>query len=102
MKKVISVCSILLLSACATNVTPLATGGSKADGTVVVSYSYGAFEQPVVDWEKAGGSAKARCAAWGYKKAVPFEGSEEKCLAFNGYGDCMRTQVNTTYQCTNR
>lgn len=97
--EITAVALCLVLGACTTNVTPLATGGSRADGTVVVSYQYGMFEQPVVDWSKATNSAIARCKAWGYRKATPFEGAENKCLAFNGYGNCVQTQVNTTFQC---
>ncbi|HYD17693.1 MAG TPA: YecR family lipoprotein [Patescibacteria group bacterium] len=98
--KIASLILCLFVGACAKNITPLATGGSRADGTVVVAYQYGMFEQPVIDWSKAQSSAVARCKAWGYRKAQAFEGTENKCLAFNGYGNCIQTQVNTTYQCT--
>lgn len=90
----------LVLSSCATNITPVATGGSKADGTVTVSYAYGMFEKPVINWPAAERSAKARCNAWGYNSAEAFEGTQENCLAYNGYGNCVRNQVNLVYQCT--
>ncbi len=99
MKAVIaSLALCLILGACAKNVTPVATGGSRADGTVVVSYQYGMFEQPVVDYTSAAASAKKRCKAWGYRNAEPFDGSQSSCAQFAG-GDCVQTQVNTTYQC---
>ena len=101
MKHVLLV-ALLLLSGCATNVTPQATGGSKADGTVTLSYEYGLFEQPVVDWSTAKVQAKERCKAWHYKNAEAFGGAQTHCLAFNGYGNCVRTQVNVTYQCTDK
>lgn len=47
------------------------TGGSKSDGTVRMSYSYGMFESPVVDPQQGMNAAKARCAAWGYSGAEP-------------------------------
>jgi len=94
--------SLFLISACATNVTPQATGGSKADGTVTVSYEYGMFEQPVVNWTVANSTAKERCKAWHYENAEAFGGSQNRCLAVDGYGNCARTQVNITYQCTDK
>lgn len=100
MKYILAFVSLLALSACATNITPLATGGSRADGNVVVSYQYGMFQQPVIDWASADASAKARCKAWGYHKAERFEGQQSTCLERNGYGNCLQQQVNVTYQCT--
>lgn len=88
------------LTACAINVTPLTTGGSKADGTVIASYEYGAFQQPVVDMNAAQNSAKKRCQSWGYKNAEAFDAAQNECLAQNGYGNCVQTRVNITYQCT--
>jgi hypothetical protein len=92
--------AVFALTACATNITPQATGGSKADGTVTLSYEYGVFEKPVVDWSVAGATAKQRCKAWHYKNAEAFGGAQTRCLAADGYGGCTRTQVNVTYQCT--
>lgn len=97
--KRISLIFILALYSCATNVTPQPIGGSKADGTVTLSFQYGMFETPVVDWVTASGNAVERCKAWGYKNANAFGGSQNICLAHNGYGNCVRTQVNVTYQC---
>ena len=75
---------------------------NRAIGTVTVTYEYGLFEKPVVDWATANRTAKERCNAWHYKNAEAFGGSQNRCLAVNGYGDCMRTQVNVTYQCTDK
>jgi hypothetical protein len=92
----------LLLSACSTPKTLQATGGSKADATVDLSYSYGIFEEPVIDWSLALVTAKERCKAWDYKNAESFGGQKNTCQAFNGYGDCVNTLVTITYQCMNR
>ena len=89
----------LLISACATDKTPVPTGGSRADGTIKLSYEVGMFEKPVVDWVSANKSASQRCQAWGYEKADVFEGLITQCQAYNGYGSCVRTLVTANYQC---
>ncbi len=94
--------ALFLLAGCATQKIPQATGGSKADGTINLAYEYGLFEEPVVDWGIATNTAIERCKAWGYKNAESFGGSQNNCLAYNGYGNCVRTQVNVTYQCTDK
>jgi hypothetical protein len=90
----------IALNGCATNVVPRPIGGSKADGTVTLGFQYGMFEKPIVDWVTAGSSAVERCKAWGYKNADAFGGTQNLCVAHDGYGNCVRTQVNITYQCT--
>ena len=99
MKK-LTILTAMLLCGCATNVTPQPIGGSKSDGTVTVSFEYGMFQKPIVNWETANRSAIERCMAWGYNDAEAFSGAQNTCLAYNGYGNCVRTQVNVTYQCT--
>jgi hypothetical protein len=98
--KSIALLLILALYGCATTMTPQPIGGSRADGTVTLAFQYGIFEKPMVDWVTANGNAVERCKAWGYRNAQAFGGSQNLCLAYNGYGNCMRTQVNVTYQCT--
>src|SRR6185437_824607 len=90
----------LLVTACATQKVLVPVGGSRADGTVNLSYEYGIFEAPHVDVAQAQATATARCTAWGYTGAEPFGGQMSKCEAFNGYGSCMRYLVTVTYQCT--
>jgi len=91
----------LLFAACASNVTPVATGGSKADGLVNMSYEYGMFSKPKVDLATTQERAEQRCIAWGYKKAEPFDGVENVCQEHNAYGMCTYTRVNIRYQCEN-
>ncbi|MFB9942422.1 YecR family lipoprotein [Gluconobacter oxydans] len=93
--------SPLLLAACVSNITPVATGGSKADGIVNMSYEYGMFAKPKVDLAATQEHATQRCIAWGYHKAEPFDGIENNCLEHNGYGMCTYTRVNIRYQCEN-
>ncbi|EKM6441136.1 hypothetical protein PU783_004249 [Cronobacter sakazakii] len=91
--------STLILSGCATKKQLVPTGGSKSDGTVRMSYSYGMFESPVVDPSQGMTSAKARCAAWGYSGAEPFGGFTSQCTQPSSSG-CMQTTVTIEYQCT--
>ncbi|XUA19938.1 YecR family lipoprotein [Citrobacter sp. OP27] len=89
----------LILSGCATKKQLVPTGGSKADGTVRMSYTYGMFEQPVVDPQQGVTAATARCSAWGYSGAEAFGGSTSVCSQMSSSG-CTMTTVTTEYQCT--
>lgn len=89
----------LILSGCATQKQLVPTGGSKADGTVKMSYSYGMFESPKVDMQQGAQLAVKRCAAWGYSGAEPFGGYTSVCSQPSSSG-CMETLVSVEYQCT--
>ena len=88
----------VLLSGCATNKVMMATGGSRSDGTVTMSYQYGGFEKPVVNVVAAQQEAAVRCQAWGYSSAEAFGGGTSQCIQASGYG-CNRWQVSYQYQC---
>jgi hypothetical protein len=92
-------CCVALVG-CSANKVLSPTGGSKADGTVEMSYELGAFEQPVVNQAAAQESAKARCQAWGYDTAEPFGGEVRKCQSSTSSGMCVQYFVTVTYQCT--
>lgn len=100
MKKItIAVISIALLAgACATAKTWQATGGSRSDGTVRLSYEYGMFEVPHVDEAQALNVAKQRCAVWGYNGAEAFGGTTSQCTQ-SGSSGCMLTLVTKEFQC---
>ena len=86
----------LLISGCTSSPKSMwASGGSKADGTVDLSYNYGLFEKPEVDWQAALMTAQQKCKAWGYKNAEPFGGQQENCQD----EDCWQKLVTVTYQC---
>ena len=89
----------MLVSACASNKTPVPTGGSRSDGTIRMSYEVGMFEEPVVDWSAAARTAGDRCKAWGYQRAEAFGGQTQQCQAYNGYGNCLRAVISIDYQC---
>ncbi len=79
---------------------PAATGGSRSDGVVELSYDYWAKDQPVVQWDQALATARQRCGAWGYSDAAPFGGSKSSCQAHDSEGVCSRYFVTVPYQCT--
>lgn len=86
------------LSGCAVERTLVPTGGSRSDGTVELSYSFGSFEQPKIDYAQGVDAARQRCQAWGYTDAEPFGGQKNMCQASNAYG-CIETLVTIQYQC---
>ncbi len=90
-----------LVIGCASKKELIATGGSRADGTVVLSYEYGAFEQPKLDLAQGVSTATQRCAAWGYPAAEAFGGEQRQCQIASQYG-CSRWFVSMTFQCTGK
>lgn len=83
---------------CASVKTLEATGGSRSDGTVELSYEYGGFEALRVQREQGLLTARQRCAAWGYSDAEAFGGQKSTCQVSNRWG-CLRFFVTVTYQC---
>lgn len=75
------------------------TNGSRADGTVELSYEYAELQQPQVDMNQAHHAAKDRCAAWGYKDAEPFGGQQTSCEVPGGLSGCAKFLVTVRYQC---
>ncbi len=90
----------ILVAACASNKILVPTGGSRADGTVELSYDVGIFQRPVVDWNKAVNTASRRCQAWNYTGAELFGGLRTYCHRYNSYGSCVQATVTAVYQCT--
>ena len=92
--------SALLLSGCATTKSWSATGGSRADATVRLSYEYTAFEKPNVDEMQALNLATARCKTWGYTGAEAFGGIIRQCNMPGGMGGCNGWMVTKEVHCT--
>lgn len=90
----------LLVAGCSTPtvIVPQATGGSRSDGVVNLSFQYGPFEKPIIDWNVAKKDAQQRCKAWGYENAEPFGGAQTNCSYFYE-GSCMLYLVTVPYQC---
>lgn len=97
-KAVLVLMCMAALAACATTKQYAASGGSRADGTVKLSYEYWSFERPVVDSQQGLSLAQSKCAAWGYNGAEPFGAAMQTCTAYNASG-CARMLVITEYQC---
>lgn len=76
------------------------TGGSKSDGVIEMKYTYGAFEDPEVQWEEAKKKAVNRCRQWGYSGARFFESGTRNCISYDQYGSCNRYRVTHKAQCT--
>src|SRR5438309_1804029 len=91
--------AVLYLGACAATKDFAATGGSRADGTVDLSYEYGLFQVPHEDQVQGGTLATSKCAAWGYSGAEPFGGETRICSVPTNSG-CARFLVTRKYQCT--
>lgn len=89
------------MSACtAVTKIPQATGGSKADGVVNLSYQASQFEQVTVDWFEGDKEALRRCKSWGYKEVEPFGGMTSSCSQYGGLGGgCAVMTYNKSYQC---
>lgn len=101
MKKILLLAAAAFtLSGCATTKSWVATGGSRADATVRLSYTYGPFEQPHASEQEALNLATSRCAVWGYDGAEAFGGAEQRCVAPGGMGGCNQFEVTKEYQCT--
>jgi len=99
MKKVFLVCLVgLVVSGCAVKKNWTPTGGSRADGTIKLSYEVAMFEQPIVDNAQGVMLASERCKSWGYESAEPFGGILRNCTHSGQYG-CERWLVTAEYQC---
>jgi hypothetical protein len=89
----------LFLVGCSTTRVTTPTGGSRADGTVDLTYEYGGLENAQVDWSSAQSQAEEKCHGWGYAGAERFGGEKRTCMMAGGYG-CNMWQATITYQCT--
>ena len=90
--------ALLLTSCFPVTKTPVAIGGSRADGVIQMSFNYGLFESPKVNWEQTQATAKERCINWGYKNAKPLGGAITNCI-YRDKSICSRMRVTIPYQC---
>jgi len=100
-KLLLAVTVILALSSCAVQKHYGASGGSKADGIVKMSYTYGTFDQVTIDEGEALVKAIRRCQVWGYNSAEAFEFVNRICQGHDGYGNCSQWIVTKEFQCNN-
>lgn len=96
--------SILTVTGCAKQVpkTWTATGGSRSDATVTLSYQYVPISEiPVIDDAAGLQTAIKRCQSWGYKDAEPFGGEVSSSQPYRDpmWGDTSMVTISKTYQC---
>lgn len=91
---------IMILSGCVTSTKKwTATGGSRADATVQLSYEYSTFERVKTNDNEAINLAVLRCKAWGYYAAEAFGGFTQHCTIPGGFGGCQQFLVTKQFQC---
>ena len=78
------------------------TGGSRSDATLTMTYEYGLFERPEVQWRRGLESATRRCRAWGYNQAEFFDRGTQTCISTDTNGNCTDWRVTITAQCIGR
>jgi membrane-associated protease RseP (regulator of RpoE activity) len=98
-KATLMVLLTISINGCAVQATLEATGGSKADGVVALSYEYSKFEVPTLNPRQGEEVAKQRCASWGYAGAEPFGGSTRQCTERSPFTGCGAWLVTFKYQC---
>ena len=100
-KGIIVLLSALILTGCATPVQRnwTATGGSKSDGTIKLSYQHTMYEKPVLNETQALKIAKKRCVSWGFSNVEAFGGVIAQCQQLDPYLGCTSNLVTKEYQC---
>jgi len=98
--KVFAVATLMFVAGCSTVSQMSATGGSRADGIVRLSYEQGKFQKADIDEATSLQTAQARCRVWGYKDAEAFGGVTRVCNAPGGMYGCNQYLVTKEYQCT--
>ncbi|AQT09562.1 YecR family lipoprotein [Pseudomonas protegens] len=88
----------VVLTGCATPKQWEATGGSKNDGVVQLSYEQGQFEDGQSSAAQGLSAATERCKVWGYKSAEQ-SGSEKSVCRTMGQYNCLQTTVTQDYLC---
>lgn len=96
---VLATATVALLTGCVTAKEWTAMGGSRADGTVRLSYEVWEMELPRVDEAQGIEVATRHCRSWGYNGAEPFRGTTRECSHVNGSGSCSFWIVSKDYQC---
>lgn len=98
-KALIIAMAVIAIAGCTVKKDMYAMGGSKADGTIRMGYTYDEFEKPMVDMKQGGVLAAQKCKIWGYESAEPFGGVVEHCTTIS-LGGCKTMTAYVEYQCT--
>ena len=78
----------------------VATGGSRSDGVIRLSYEQSELEQAQVTESQGIALAVERCKVWGYTGADAFGGTTRRCNLSGGFSGCRQWMVTKEYQCT--
>lgn len=100
MKRTMILAAVLVLAGCSTVSQWTATGGSRADGVVRLSYELGPFQKAQMDDQQGLTLATERCKTWGYTGAEAFGGVTRQCTHPGQFGSCDAYHVTKDYQCT--
>ena len=87
-----------LLLGCAVTKEYAATGGSRADGIIKLSYEQRRFEIPNINEQQGLNLARDRCKSWGYNDAQSFGGVIRTCNE-SGLSSCEQWLITKDYQC---
>lgn len=98
-KMILSSLCLLVLAGCTAKKDMIPLGGSKADGTIKMGYTFGEFEKAQVDLQQASSLAAQKCAVWGYTGAEAFGGQSSRCVQGGGFSGCSQTEVSVEFQC---
>ena len=98
--KLALIAGIVVIAGCTTVTHMGASGGSRSDGIVKLSYEYGEFDRIELNKAAALDTARQRCGVWGYTDAVPFESVTKQCQGRGLFGNCGRWFVTQEFQCT--
>lgn len=93
----LSLVVVASVAACAKPNT-FATGGSRADATVVVSHGPTGNGIPPQELANMTKIAAEKCQAWGYRSAEAFGGYTSHCTAPSAYG-CLAYRHDASFQC---
>lgn len=103
------VCAFMLTAGCAKKVfkTWASSGGSRADATVEVGFTYNpASEIPEFSEAQGRKVAEEKCRYWGYPEAEPFGMVKKRCqeMVYAGWGGphCVEMLITQEYQCLGR
>lgn len=101
MKKILITLTLgTMLAGCAVTKDWSATGGSRADGVVRLSYEIGELENAQLNEAQAVRLAAQRCMTWGYSGAEAFGGVTRQCNQPGGFSGCAQWRVTKEFQCT--
>ncbi len=89
----------LLTYGCVEKRIPQAASGSRAHGTVELTFDYSPALPTEVDWKEAERRAAHRCQNWGYSQAERFDIINRECIQPHSEEGCMRYRVDVLYQC---